>query len=171
MSAALKPWASAQGVVHYLPFGEGNLDAWVLKLSADGDISSCQEGLIGTTDVIPYNTKASVRRSSVTGQNTHVIPQESHQSVKDTYVISGDVCVDTAPDISVQPDCTFLNFGSVAMGDSSTKHCTVLNKGTIDLKISSIKIREIFFVHLIQRCSARPITVQLSRPKVPATLV
>jgi hypothetical protein len=124
-------------------FGEGNLDAWVLKLSADGDISSCQEGLIGTTDVIPYNTKASVRRSSVTGQNTHLIPQESHQSVKDTYVISGDVCVDTAPDISVQPDSHMVNFGNVIVGSSSTKYCTVFNKGMEDLKINSIKITEI----------------------------
>ena len=62
-------------------FGEGNLDAWVLKLNEDGDISGCQEGLIGTTDVIPYNTKASVRRSSVEGRTLMLFQkQATHRS-------------------------------------------------------------------------------------------
>ena len=75
-------------------FGKRNLNAWILKLSADRDISSCQGGLIGTIDVIPYNTKDSVRRSSARVQDTHISPQESHQSVMDTYVTPSDGCND-----------------------------------------------------------------------------
>jgi hypothetical protein len=121
-------------------FGEGGLDVWVLKLNSEGDILDCQEELIEETGVIPYDTKVYVSRSHVKGENTDVYPRKSHQSAKETYAIPGDICMQTEPDISIDPDCDHIDFGNVKVKHSGTKSCSVSNKGSGDLEIKSIKI-------------------------------
>jgi hypothetical protein len=123
-------------------FGEGGLDVWVLKLNSEGDVLDCLEGLIEETKVIPYITKATASRSLVKGENTHVRPRESHQSAKETYATVWDICMQTEPDISINPDCDHIDFGNVKVKHFVTKSCSVSNEGSGDLKIKSIRIMD-----------------------------
>ncbi len=65
-----------------------------MKLDANGNISGCPEGLIGTTSVVPYNTSATVSPCNVTGQTTSVSPKSGSATVKGTTVTPGSVCGD-----------------------------------------------------------------------------
>jgi hypothetical protein len=65
---------------------------WVLKLDANGDISRCQEGLIGTTQVLPYDTNAAARRSNEKDQATSVSPKKGSASVMETTVTPSGLC-------------------------------------------------------------------------------
>jgi hypothetical protein len=75
-------------------YGAGGGDVWVLKLDAGGNLSGCQEGLIGTTQIVPYNTSATAGHCSKTGQNTYVSPKNAAASVTTTTIASGEVCTD-----------------------------------------------------------------------------
>jgi hypothetical protein len=73
-------------------YGAGDGDVWVLKLDANGNMSGCEEGLIGTTQIIPYNTSATVTQCSGTGQSTNVSPKKGNASVRGTAVTPDGVC-------------------------------------------------------------------------------
>ena len=73
-------------------FGAGNGDMWILKLDANGEIFGCQEGWVGTTHIVPYNTIASASQCSKTGQNTYVLPRKGNGAVTGTNVVPGEVC-------------------------------------------------------------------------------
>jgi len=75
-------------------FGAGDMDMWVLKLDANGNMSGCQEGLIGTTSVVPYNTSATMSQCNKTGQTTYVSPKSGSATVNGTTVTPGSVCDD-----------------------------------------------------------------------------
>jgi len=59
----------------------GEYDLWMLKLSPDGDISSC--AIIGNSDTSVSDTSISPSDTSVTPMSTNVIPQ-------DTYILPGE---------------------------------------------------------------------------------
>ena len=63
-----------------------------LKLDANGDISGCQEGLIGTTYILPYDTKAAARRCNEKDQATNISPKKGSASVKGTTVTPAGLC-------------------------------------------------------------------------------
>jgi hypothetical protein len=75
-------------------FGAGDMDMWVLKLDSNGNMSGCQEGLIGTTSVVPYNTSATMSQCNETGQTTYVSPKSGSARVNGTTVTPGSVCDD-----------------------------------------------------------------------------
>jgi hypothetical protein len=75
-------------------FGAGDTDMWVLKLDANGNMSGCPEGLIGTTSIVPYNTSATMSQCNETGQTTYVSPKRGSATVKGTTVTPGSVCGD-----------------------------------------------------------------------------
>jgi hypothetical protein len=75
-------------------FGAGNMDVWVLKLDANGNMSGCPEGLVGTTSVVPYHTSATMSQCNETGQSTYVSPKSGRATVRETTVTSGSVCGD-----------------------------------------------------------------------------
>ena len=73
-------------------FGAGGTDVWVLKLDANGEISGCQEGLIGATHIVPYNTTAKARQCKQTDQTTNISPKKGSASVKETTVTPAGLC-------------------------------------------------------------------------------
>jgi hypothetical protein len=75
-------------------FGAGDTDMWVLKLDANGNMSGCPEGLIGTTSVVPYNTSTTMSQRNETPQTTYVSPKSGSAAVNGTTVTPGSVCSD-----------------------------------------------------------------------------
>ena len=75
-------------------FGAGNMDMWILKLDANGNMSGCPGGLIGATSVVPYSTTATMSQCNVTGQTTSVSPKQGNTSVNGTNITPGGVCGD-----------------------------------------------------------------------------
>jgi hypothetical protein len=73
-------------------FGAGNGDMWILKLDANGEMFGCQEGLVGTTHIVPYNTSATAGQCSKTGQNTYVNPRKATGTAAATIVVPGEGC-------------------------------------------------------------------------------
>jgi hypothetical protein len=75
-------------------FGAGDTDMWILKLDANGNMSGCPEGLIGTTSVGSYNTSATMNQSNETAQTTYVSPKNVNATVNGTTITPGSVCSD-----------------------------------------------------------------------------
>lgn len=75
-------------------FGAGDMDVWVLKLDAHGDISGCPEGIIGITFVTPYQTNALAGPSNETGQGTYISPKNGNATMNETTINPGSICGD-----------------------------------------------------------------------------
>jgi len=73
-------------------FGVGEMDIWVLKVDANGNILGCPGGLIKTTSSISTMTNATVNLSNETVQTTYVSPKNGNVTVKETFVVPGSIC-------------------------------------------------------------------------------
>ncbi len=119
-------------------FGAVNVDAWIVKLDASGSVADCSGVIIRKADAVASNTDATAINTSAMASDTAVTPLASNAIVTDTLVAPGVVCIETAPNISVNP--ISLNFGSVELPASSIQSVTISNTADADLLISSINI-------------------------------
>jgi hypothetical protein len=117
-------------------FGEGHDEALLLKTDRNGSISGCQ--IIGTSYATSYPT--TISGVSVNGkmQDTGTIPQTSNLTAGNTGGAPNSLCLLQGPDIFVDP--ISVEFGSVVMGNFSSRTVTVTNVGSKALVIDSLDI-------------------------------
>ena len=112
-------------------FGAGNLDAFVLKLNTNGEISGCSA--MGTSQAQVSNTSVIGRDTSVAPQTSSAVPANTYVSPQDTQAKTSVVC-ESGPSIVADKQLSVPYFNQ-----GLTKWC-FLNSLAMCLKFYSVPI-------------------------------